>query len=116
VTNDVKCTQDSYDVAQAICNMTTNSTTPGYSTPRKPAKIYTIAFGSLFEPANSSTYKTQALGVLQNLQTIGGVQSSNSTPLDPSQIIVGTPAQRISNMQTAFQKIMQGGVQISLVQ
>jgi hypothetical protein len=116
VTNDPKCTQDAYDVAQAICNATTNSTTPGYSTPRKPAKIYTIAFGSLFDPSNGSAYKTQALGVLQNLQTIGGVQSSNTIPLPSSQIIVGTPVQRISNMQSAFQGIMQGGVQISLVQ
>jgi hypothetical protein len=115
VTADPKCTQDAYDVAQAICNSTTNAT-PGYSTPRKPAKIYTIAFGSLFDPSNGSAYKTQALGVLQNLQTIGGVQSSNTTPLPSNQIIVGTPAQRISNMQSAFQSIMQGGVQISLVQ
>jgi hypothetical protein len=103
-------------VAQAICNQSNNAAVPGYSTPRKPAKIYTLAFGSLFDPANGSPYQSQALSVLQNLQTIGNVQSSNTTPLPSSQIIVGSPTQRIINMHTAVQNIMQGGVQISLVQ
>jgi hypothetical protein len=103
------------DICSQICAQY-NATNPGYATPRKPVYIHTIAFGSLFDASNSSTYKTTALSLLANMQTIGGTQPSGMTGNLPSyKIITGNSQTRISNLQTAFQTILQDGLQMSLI-
>ena len=103
---------------------------PGYSTPRQPARVHAIAFGELFEASTPSTMKPAALRFLTALQIDG-----NTTPTppgswdndnldyqtyyvnaEPYKIITGTAQQRIANLSTAFQRIMQGGVQVALIQ
>jgi hypothetical protein len=110
-----------YGVAQQICNLNTDSSAPGYSTAKKPALIHCIAFGSLFDPsiANSSaaaTTRGNALTILENVQFIGSTQTTATTPLPSYKIIIGSPSQRISLMQTCFQQIQQSTVSITLIE
>jgi hypothetical protein len=105
------------DVARQICNLETASP-PGYSTTRKPVQIYCIGYGSLFDPANSSDPdQTNALNFMQTLQYIGNTASTtNGSDFPMNQRIYGTSDERISRMQAAFTNIMQGGVQVSLIE
>jgi hypothetical protein len=99
-------------IASQIC---ADVSAGGYSTTRKPVLIHCIAFGSLFEPTNSSTRKTDALSNLAQLEVIGKVQSAGATTLASNKIIVGDFNTRISNLQSAFSSIMQDGVQVTLL-
>jgi hypothetical protein len=101
------------EVATRLCASDQGSNS-GYTTSRKPVRIHCMAFGSLFNSPMGANGQT-ALNLLQQLQTIGGVQSDPTTPLDPSKIITGTSQQRISNMQTAFSNIMQDGYSVTLI-
>ena len=102
----------SQTVAQQICN---DVSAGGFSTARKPVRIHCIAFGSLFEPSNGSSYKTNALQNLAALEVIGSVQSAGATTLAPNKIIVGDFNTRITRLQSAFSSIMQDGVQVTLL-
>jgi hypothetical protein len=107
--------QEALDICTQMCAQYT-AAQPGYATPRKPVYIHTIAFGSLFDSSNSSTYKTNALQLLANMQTIGGTQPSGMTGTLPSyKQITGTSAQRITSLQQAFSTILQDGLQLSLI-
>src|SRR5439155_17903526 len=104
-----------FSVVQQVCAQTT-ATPPGYSTVRKPALVYCIGYGSIFDPANSSTSSyTKAVTFLQSIQYYGNTSAATTTPLQSYQLIYGTPTQRINAMQTAFTNIMQAGVQVSLI-
>jgi Flp pilus assembly protein TadG len=120
VTSNVStATTQAVNIATQICALDT-AASPGYSTSRKPALIHCIAFGCLFNATNNSTYKTNALSLLEQLQYIGGQaggeQATLTTPLQSYKVITGTYNQRIANLQQAFSNIMQDGVQITLVQ
>ncbi len=105
-----------YDVVKQICAMD-NASPPGYSTTRKPAKVYSLGFGSLFEPTNTSTAQTDALDFLQNVQYYGNVSSSTSGSSFPDwQRIYGDNATRQQRLRDAFTTIMQSGVQVSLIE
>ena len=64
-----------YDIAGRIC-ADTRASKPGFSTPRKPAKIHCIAFGPLFERGGA----TEALQTLGQMEVIGGVQKPGGSP------------------------------------
>jgi Flp pilus assembly protein TadG len=102
----------SQTIAQQICN---NLSSGGFSTTRKPVKIHCIAFGSLFEPTNTSSAKTNALQNLASLEVIGSVQSAGATTLASNKIVIGNFNTRIANLQAAFTSIMQDGVQVTLL-
>jgi len=107
-----------YDIAQHICNQDTAGV-PGYSTPKKPALIHSIAYGSLFDPAVSagaSAARSSALTILQQCQYIGSTQTSPSTPLPSYKIITGTAQQRIDLMQQCFKNIMESSVSVTLIE
>jgi hypothetical protein len=104
-----------YTVASQIVALNT-ANPPGFGTTTKPVQIHCIAFGFLFDPANAGTQQTTALSFLQNLEYIGNVLPSASTPLESYKQIYGTYSQRIASMQQAYQTIMQSGVQVSLLQ
>jgi hypothetical protein len=86
-----------------------NQIVSDYSTTRKPALIYCIGFGPVFDPANSglSGY-TQATNALTNLQTISGVTS-------PIQTVYGTDANMQTSLQAAITAILQSEVPVSLI-
>jgi len=87
----------------------------GFSTRRKPVRVHTLAFGSLFEAGGNTTEANKALSLLQQMQFIGGVQDNPSTPLANEKIIVGSANQRIERMRTAFSNIMQDGHSVTLI-
>jgi Flp pilus assembly protein TadG len=102
----------SQGIATQIC---ADQSAGGYATSRKKVWIHCIAFGSLFNPSNASSYKTNALQNLASLEVIGGIQSSGATTLASNKIVTGTYATRIANLQAALSAIMQDGVQVSLI-
>ncbi|MCI0455361.1 MAG: Tad domain-containing protein [Gemmataceae bacterium] len=105
---------DIYAVVDQICLDVSQG---GHSTKRKQVKIYSIAFGSLYDPANAGTTQQNALGFLQTVQQKGNTATTtvwSDFPTD--QQIYGTTAERVSRMQAAFSKIMQSGIQVSLLE
>jgi Flp pilus assembly protein TadG len=105
-----------YDVVKQITALNTASP-PGYSTSRKQALVFSIGYGSLFDPANAGSSQTTALNFLQSIQFYGNTSKDTTGTNFPTwQRIYGTPSNRTSGMQTAFTKIMQAGVQVSIIQ
>jgi Flp pilus assembly protein TadG len=94
-----------------------SSTGPGFSTARNPARIHTLAFGYLFEPTTASGLKTRALEFLRNVQfTSGQLPDASTGTIENYKIIVGTYDQRIDKIRQAFERIMQSGVQVALIE
>jgi Flp pilus assembly protein TadG len=89
----------------------------GFSTTRSPAYVHTLAFGYLFEPTTTSQLKTRALEFLRNIQLATGIPPDSSTgTIESYKMIVGTYDQRIDAIRQAMQRIMQGGIQVALVE
>jgi len=106
---------EAIEVATRLCSPDTSTSAPGFSTARKPVRIYSLAFGSLFNTPYSGNAQT-ALNLLQQIQYVGGTQASPSTPLPTTQVInAGTSAARISALQQAFSNIMQDGYSVTLI-
>lgn len=106
-----------YTVVEQICKLETD-TIGGFSTARRPVLIYPLAYGNLFDPSNKSSqaYK-DGLGFLQNVAVKGGTATNSDYSYFPDwQAIYGTNTQRIDRIQSAFSKIMQSGVQVTLIQ
>lgn len=108
---------DVINVVKQICALDT-ANPPGYSTKRKPAQVYCIGYGTLFDPKNSSDPdQAAAIQFFQIIQYYGNTSTTLSAKDFPAnQLIYGTEVERISRMQAAFQSIMQGGVQVSLLE
>jgi hypothetical protein len=108
--------QDVYDVVDQICKLDT-ANPPGYSTARRPALIYSIGYGSLFDPNNPSAGQTDALDFLQTVAYKGNTAKSTSGGSFPdNRRIYGTNQQRIDRISNIFTEIMQSGVQVSLIE
>jgi Putative Flp pilus-assembly TadE/G-like len=97
---------------QQICNLD-NSSGKGYSTTRVPARIHAIAFGDLFQ--TSTTLETTAMTFLANMQIKGNTSPAGTTTIESYKIITGNYNTRIDNIKTAFERIMQSGVQVTLI-
>ncbi len=98
---------------QTICSQICASDTagnPGFSRGSKPVLIHCIGFGPIFD-AGSST-RDDALGTLDAMQQIGNVDDG----MPDYKIITGSQDQMISRLQEAFTRIMQTGVQVSLIE
>jgi hypothetical protein len=107
---------DVYNVVKQICALET-ANPPGYSTLRKPAEVYSIGYGSLFDPANVSTQQTTGLTFLRTVDYYGGTASDTSAGNFPDwRRIYGTSTERIDRIKTAFTNIMQAGVQVTLIE
>ena len=110
-------TTQAYDIVDRITALQEQG---GYSTERKPVIIHCLAFGTLFEPSNSSANQASALARLQEMQFRGGQaegeQPNPYTPLPDYKRIVGKSDVRIEKLKEAFSKIMQDGVQVTLIE
>jgi hypothetical protein len=108
---------DVYNVVQQICKLDTDG---GHGTKRKPVQVYSLGYGSLFDPANAGSTQTTALTFLQTVQYHGNtVTTTTGSDFPDDQRIYGPnegPGGRIDRMQKAFTKIMQAGVQVSLIE
>jgi hypothetical protein len=90
---------------------------PGYSTTRSPAYVHTLAFGYLFEPTTTTILKTRALEFLRNMQMATGLPADPSTgTIESYKMIIGTYNQRIDAIRQAMERIMQGGIQLALIE
>ena len=89
---------------------------PGFSTTRVPAQVHTLAFGELFEASTVSSQKTRALEFLRNVQIAGGTSPTGASSIQSYKIITGNSAARIENLRQALERIMQGGIQVALIQ
>lgn len=112
--NDPTVVSRALSVVQRICNLDSNAAAPGYSTGRNPARAHAIAFGDLFQ--TTSTRKADALSFLLQVQQIGATSAATDTSIESYKIITGDYATRIENLRQAFERIMQSGVQVSLIQ
>ena len=120
---------DARAVVRQIVALETDSL-PGYSTARLPARVHAIAFGELFEPTTPSTMKPAALRFLAAVQIDGktsptppGSWDDDSldyaayyTNREPYKIIIGSYQDRIAEIKSALERIMQGGIQVALIQ
>src|SRR5262249_40417533 len=107
-----------YGVVQQIVALDTASP-PGFSTVRKPAQVYGIGHGFMFDPSLTTSQATNAVTFLQTVMSYGNTAPAGDT--DPTHFpswlrIYGTTQNRIDTMRTAFTNIMQAGVQVSLIQ
>jgi hypothetical protein len=99
------------DVTQ-ICALDT-ATKPGYSTTRMPARVHVIAFGDLFE--TNQTQSQNALAFLLDVQQAGNTSAATDTSIESYKIITGDYTTRIDNIRQAMERIMQSGIQVSLI-
>jgi hypothetical protein len=109
-------TQQIFAICNRVCALDTDNP-PGYSTARKPVLIHCIGFGPVYDVG--APERAGALATLQQIQYIGKTQASPTDPIDvqqPYKIINGTQSQIVTNLQKAFTIIMQGGVEVSLLQ
>jgi hypothetical protein len=107
---------DVYTVVQQITALDT-ANPPGYSNSRKPALVYCLGYGTMFDPAFNSAHLTHGLNFLQSIQYYGNTSPDTiGTNFPAWQQIYGTNTQRINKMQTAFTNIMQTGIQVSIIQ
>jgi len=111
-----------------LTSQITNASAPGFATSAKPVLVHCIAFGSLFDPTNSSPAQTEALDMLQYIQWKGGTApgtNPTAATLLPSYKIVnqsncfdnppGSGNGRLSNLQTAFESCLQADISVSLI-
>lgn len=110
--NNPGATDPTITVVNNICALDT-ANPPGYSTNRTPARVHTIAFGDLFE-TNSGT-KVAALDFLLRAQKAGRTSAAIDSSIESYKIITGDSNQRIENLRQALERIMQSGVQVSLI-
>ncbi|HEV2971022.1 MAG TPA: pilus assembly protein TadG-related protein [Pirellulales bacterium] len=87
-----------------------SASSPGYSTASKPLLIHCIGFGPYFDPSDPSAAANTA--TLNGMEVIGNVNDG----MPSYKIINGNQTQMVSGLQQAFTKILQSGVQISLIQ
>jgi hypothetical protein len=100
---------------QYVCNLT-SANPNGYSTIKNPVSVHSIAFGQLFETNSTSTGKPAAMDFLVKCQIKGNTSPSGATTLNSEKMIIGTYNQRIEKIRSAFEKVLQSGIQITLLE
>jgi Flp pilus assembly protein TadG len=100
---------------QYVCNLT-SANPNGYSTIKNPVSVHSIAFGQLFETNSTSTGKPAAMDFLVKCQIKGNTSPSGATTLNSEKMIIGTYNQRIEKIRSAFEKVLQSGIQITLIE
>jgi hypothetical protein len=111
--NDPRATDPAVAAVAQIC-APDSASSPGYSTNRTPARVHAIAFGDLFE--TNQTQQQNALAFLLRVQKAGYTSQASDTAIESYKIITGDYTTRIDSLRQALERIMQSGVQISLIQ
>ncbi len=87
----------------------------GMSLPNAPCRVFAIGFGDLFTPPLNAA-ATSAATFLLNVQKAGGTSAAADTALPTGHIITGPYQTRIDNLKSTLERIMQSGVQVTLIQ
>lgn len=82
----------------------------GYSTSTKKLQIHCIGFGPMFDPSDSGT--AARIATLNQMQTLGNVTDG----MPSYKLAYGTESEIVTKLQEAFTKILQSGIQVSLIQ
>jgi len=94
---------------------TTTGGDSGLSLASSKAKVYSIGFGDLFGlPGNTRNIDARAF--LLEVQKRGGTSSAADTAIPSYQIITGAYQDRIDSLRVAFERILQSGVQVTLIE
>ncbi len=104
------------DAVQVVNRMRQNAGSGGFSLPSAPCRVFAIGFGDLFAITPATTAATDARTFLLNVQKAGGTSAATDTALPAGHIITGPYQTRIDNMKDTLQRIMQSGVQVTLIQ
>ena len=88
----------------------------GLSTDGNPARVYSIGFGDLFSINPQPQSALDARDFLLNVQKRGGTSDAAAGALPTYQIITGPYQTRIDSLKTAFERVLQSGVQVTLVE
>jgi Flp pilus assembly protein TadG len=108
----VPCKDNARAVVRQICALDTAN---GYSTTKVPARVHCVAFGQLFEASTSSPMKQAALDFLLAVQKDGNTSGPSDTSIESYKIITGDYNTRIDKIRQALERIMQSGIQVSLI-
>jgi hypothetical protein len=132
--------QAAVKVAQRVAAQQTTSGTSGFSTPSTPARVYAIGFGYIFNGYNGTNFASLNTVAQDSLRFLLRVQQQGNTsgPGNPptasiplEQVITGAyqrpdptlpehpitnPPGRIEKMRLGLERIMQSGVQVTLVE
>ncbi|MCY2941244.1 MAG: Tad domain-containing protein [Planctomycetota bacterium] len=100
---------------QYVCNLTTANPS-GYSTIKNPVSVHSIAFGQLFETNSTSTGTAAAMDFLVKCQIKGNTSPTGATTLNSEKIIIGNYNERIEKIRSAFERVLQSGIQITLIE
>jgi len=84
----------------------------GFSLPNAPARVYSLGFGDIFSTSDAAAAKS----FLLDIQKAGKTSASTDTEIPSYQIITGPYQDRIENLRTGLERILQGGVQVTLVE
>jgi hypothetical protein len=110
--NSPNATDPAVAVVTRICALDTAGQ-PGYSTTRQPARVHSIGFGDLFE--TSQVQEANARAFLLRVQKAGFTSAPTDTQIESYKIITGDYTTRINNLKQALERIMQSGIQVSLI-
>jgi hypothetical protein len=94
----------------------TTSGDSGLSSPSSPTKVYAIGFGDLFNVVPQPPTAVNARTFLLQVQQRGGTSAATDAAIPAYQIITGPYQTRIDSLKTAFERILQSGVQVTLIQ
>lgn len=111
-------------VQRTVAPVTTStSAKSGFSLPNAPARVYPIGFGDLFtgyDGTNSWAGPAAATNGVRFLRRTGQVGNTLPTtgdpPLPTAFVISGSYQNRINNLRDTLQRIMQSGVQVTLIE
>ena len=100
---------------QYVCNLTTANPS-GYSTIKNPVSVHSIAFGQLFETNSTSTGTAAAMDFLVKCQIKGNTSPTGATTLNSEKIVIGNYNERIEKIRSAIERVLQSGIQITLIE
>ncbi len=87
----------------------------GFNAASAPCRVHAIAFGDLFSISPLTTPGQAALNFLGTVQYKGKTQSTN-TAISSTNIVTGDYSTRIDTLKNLMQRIMQSGIQVTLIQ
>ena len=96
----------------------------GFSTPNTPARVYSIGFGDLFQYSGTPTStQSQAMDFLRDVMIAGNTLPASASgtagylALPPDHIVGDTKyTDRMAKLGRAFERILQSGVQVTLIE
>jgi len=106
-------TSEIFEICRRIVALDTDNP-PGYSTPRRPALIHCIGFGSFISPDNPD--RAPAITTLGEMEAIGNIPPHRRIGNVPYKLVFGPDDYMIETLRQAISDIMQDGVQVTLIE